>query len=179
MPISSVISLSSEAPGKMLSRTPNAEYHIQKSGLRNLRASSALTAIKMINERELAINPIVQESVQHNTQVCCLLSPSPSLAIALRATDKHNIQTISNIRSLTASLFGVASGILGLESYHGFLFYLVGSFVVSVLIYALLAERRPRRYFSSPVQELWAGELVGGLSSFVLTWTLFYGLVRA
>ena len=36
---------------------------------RNLSASTALTAITMINEREVAINPIVQESVQHNTQV--------------------------------------------------------------------------------------------------------------
>lgn len=154
--------------------TPYLFSKEHESEYRNLRASTALTAIKMINERELAINPIVQESVQHNTQVYCLLPPSLSAPLI-----KHNLQTISNIRSLTASLFGVASGILGLESYHGFLFYLIGSFVVSVLIYALLAERRPRRYFSSPMQELWAGELFGGLSSFVLTWTLFYGLVRA
>ena len=36
-------------------------------------------------------------------------------------------------------------------------------------------------YFQNPVWELWVGggELVGGLSSFVLTWTLFYGLVRS
>lgn len=35
-------------------------------------------------------------------------------------------------------------------------------------------------YFQNPFWELWfgGGELVGGLSSFVLTWTLFYGLVR-
>lgn len=143
----------------------------------------SLQPFTMINERELAINPIVQESVQHNSQVTL---PSLNLSAVPAQLTKHiiffffsNLQTISNIRSLTASLFGVASGILGLESYQGFLFYLVGSLLVSVLIYAFLAERRPRRYFSSPVQELWAGELVGGLSSFVLTWTLFYGLVRA
>lgn len=106
-------------------------------------------------ERELTINPIVQESVQHNNQ------------------------TISNIRSLTASLFGVSAGILGLESYYGFLFYFLGTLFVSSLIYAILAEGRQARYFPSPVKDLWAGEVVGGLSSFVLTWTLFYGLVRA
>ncbi|MCJ1468482.1 hypothetical protein MMC07_007111 [Pseudocyphellaria aurata] len=109
----------------------------------------------MIDERELAIHPIVQESVQHNTQV------------------------ISNIRNLSASLFGVASGILGLESYLGFLFYLLGTFVVSALIFVVLAESRPARYFQNPLTELWTAELLGGLSSFVLTWTLFYGLIRA
>lgn len=109
----------------------------------------------MIDERELAVHPIVQESVQHNNQV------------------------ISNIRNLSASLFGVASGILGLESYLGFLFYLLGTLVVSALIFVVLAESCPNRYFQSPLAELWGAEVVGGLSSFVLTWTLFYGLIRA
>ncbi|KAL2050737.1 hypothetical protein ABVK25_008975 [Lepraria finkii] len=109
----------------------------------------------MPTERELAISPIVQESVQHNTRV------------------------ISNIRSLTASLFGVASGILGLESYAGFAFYLLGTFFVSVLIWAFLAKGKQGEYFQGPLSELWAGDVLGGGMSFVLTWTLFYGLVRA
>ncbi|KAF6230071.1 hypothetical protein HO133_004410 [Letharia lupina] len=109
----------------------------------------------MPTERELAISPLVQESVQHNTQV------------------------ISNIRSLTASLFGVASGILGLESYSGFLFYLLGTFFVSILIWSILAKGKQRDYFQGVWSELWAGDVLNGGMSFVLTWTLFYGLVRA
>lgn len=88
-------------------------------------------------------------------------------------------QTVSNIRSLTASLFGVAAGILGLESIPGFLFYALGSFIVSVLIFTLRANTNAKGYFYSPVGDLWVGDLFGGLMSFVLTWTLFYGLVRA
>ena len=34
------------------------------------------------------------------------------------------------------------------------------------------------RYFRGSM-EFWTGGLVEGLSGFVLTWTLFYGLVRA
>lgn len=109
----------------------------------------------MNDERELAINPIVQTSVQHNTQV------------------------VSNIRNLTASLFGVAAGTLGLESYPGFIFYLVGTSIVSALIFASRADGKPAAFFHSPLGDLWGGEVFGGLSSFVLTWTLFYGLVRA
>jgi ER membrane protein complex subunit 6 len=80
---------------------------------------------------------------------------------------------------LTASLFGIAAGTLGLESYPGFLFYLVGSIVVSVLIYMLRADGKPETYFQRPWRDLWLGEVASGLSSFVLTWTLFYGLVTA
>ncbi|KAF2278146.1 uncharacterized protein EI97DRAFT_373639 [Westerdykella ornata] len=109
----------------------------------------------MNEERELVINPVVQTSVQHNTQV------------------------VSNIRNLTASLFGVAAGTLGLESYPGFVFYLVGTLIVSLLIFVFRAEGKPSEYFHRPLGDLWGGEVFGGLSSFVLTWTLFYGLVRA
>ncbi|TVY59165.1 ER membrane protein complex subunit 6 [Lachnellula cervina] len=122
----------------------------------------------MLTERELQISPIVLESVQHNTK------------------------TLTTLHNLTASLFGVGAGILGLESYPGFIFYLVFSLLTSALVYAFRV--RPaiiknstsggkagvgmERYFRGSM-ELWTGGLVEGLSGFVLTWTLFYGLVRA
>ncbi|ORY19479.1 Rab5-interacting protein-domain-containing protein [Clohesyomyces aquaticus] len=109
----------------------------------------------MNEERELAISPIVHSSVQHNSQV------------------------VSNIRNLTASLFGVAAGTLGLESYPGFLFYLVGTLIVSSLIFAFRTDGKPTEYFHQPLGDLWGGDVFSGLSGFVLTWTLFYGLVRA
>ena len=146
------------------------------------------------------------------------------------SADTRMSQVLSRLRSLTSSLFGVAAGVLGLEAYIGFLFYLVGTSLVSGLIWALLAQGRPGRYFgngppsltsfsslndSSALSSsaapgfgrgkdsseqgdahddreeeeeddvsdganwrLWTEDVVTGLSSFVLTWTLFYGLVR-
>ncbi|KAK6004034.1 hypothetical protein QM012_008884 [Aureobasidium pullulans] len=108
----------------------------------------------MLDERQLAISPVVQESMMHNAR------------------------SVSNIRSLTASLFGVAAGTLGLESFPGFLFYALGSLVVSLLIFSLRANVQPKAYFHSPIADLWIGDLFGGLMSFVLTWTLFYGLAN-
>lgn len=110
---------------------------------------------EMIDERALQLSPIVPESVQ------------------------HNVRTISNIRSLTASLFGVAAGTLGLESFPGFIFYFVGTAIVSLLIFGLKAEQKPEKFFFQVVSELWVGDLFGGLMSFVLTWTLFYGLCKS
>ncbi|KAI9845783.1 MAG: hypothetical protein M1838_001544 [Thelocarpon superellum] len=106
----------------------------------------------MLTERTLAIDPVVPGSVAHNAK------------------------TLSNIRHLTSSLFGVAAGILGLESYHGFAFYVIGTTMVSALVWALLGRGRG---LEGAAQGIWTAEVLGGLSGFVLTWTLFFGLVRA
>lgn len=96
-------------------------------------------------------------------------------------------QTLSNLYSLTSSLFGVTAGILGLESYYGFLLYLFLSIITTTLVYTLkvapdsLAEERPvldTQRFVKGAAQFWTGGLMSGLSGFVLTWTLFYGLVR-
>ncbi|KAG4426571.1 hypothetical protein IFR04_000002 [Cadophora malorum] len=120
----------------------------------------------MLTERELQISPIVQESVAHNTK------------------------TLTTLHNLTASLFGIGAGILGLESYPGFLFYFFFTLLTSALVYAfrvrpgitqeagLQGTSGIERYFKGSL-ELWTGGLIEGLSGFVLTWTLFYGLVRA
>ena len=81
---------------------------------------------------------------------------------------------------------------MGLESYFGFIFYLVFSLLTSALVYALRVKPNLQpstgkgiesgdgvgRYFLGAL-ELWTGGLMEGLTGFVLTWTLFYGLVRA
>lgn len=79
----------------------------------------------------------------------------------------------------------------------GFLFYVLGTTMVSAMVWVLLAGGRPGLYFGSVGSSaatqaegkggeelgsgwrLWTEDVLGGLSSFVLTWTLFYGLVRA
>jgi ER membrane protein complex subunit 6 len=98
------------------------------------------------------------------------------------------IQALSNLQSLTASIFGVAAGILGLESYSGFLFYIIFSILTTMLFYTArvapaslksgLGPFDTSRYFRSQY-EFWSGGVMGGLAGYVLTWTLFYGLVRA
>ncbi|PHH91135.1 hypothetical protein CDD83_1564 [Cordyceps sp. RAO-2017] len=118
----------------------------------------------MLSERDYQLRPVVQDSVIHNSK------------------------TLSNLHSIVASLLGVSAGILGLESYHGFLFYLALSTLTTLLFYAIKvapesrAEKRSvfdtGRYFHSAM-DFWTGGIFGGLSGFVLTWTLFYGLVRA
>lgn len=97
-------------------------------------------------------------------------------------------QVLSNLQSITASLFGVAAGILGLESYSGFLVYIVMSLLTAVLFYfvqvAPESTKQGRGLFNTSLffhgaLDYWTSGILNGFSGFVLTWTLFYGLVRA
>jgi len=84
---------------------------------------------------------------------------------------------LTNIRSLTSSLFGVAAGTLRLESFAGFAFYLLGALLVSGLVCIGPAQSKPGKYFYRQVGDLWGAEVASGVLGFVLTWTLFYNLV--
>ncbi|GKZ32308.1 hypothetical protein AbraIFM66950_001612 [Aspergillus brasiliensis] len=68
-------------------------------------------------ELSLLINPLVPESLQHNNR------------------------TLSSLHSLTSFLLGLTAGILSLQSATGFLFYLLGTVLVSALFHALLLYR--------------------------------------
>ncbi|KKA26710.1 hypothetical protein TD95_004742 [Thielaviopsis punctulata] len=118
----------------------------------------------MSTEKQLQLNPIVPDAIMHNAKA------------------------LSNMQSLTASLFGVSAGILGLESYAGFLFYIVFTLATSLLFYVLRVAPSSlgaghgaldtSRYFHGAAS-FWVGGLTNGFPGFILTWTLFYGMVRA
>ena len=102
-------------------------------------------------------------------------------------------QTLSNIRSISALLLGISAGILGLESTNGFLFYLLGSCIVSALFHFVLAGGKPDKYFagsgstgedgkssSGAWREIWlgGGMFTEALSGFVLGWAGVGGVIR-
>ena len=151
-------------------------------------------------ELSLLLYPIVPESLQHNTRVSPCLVPLSSQPSYLSL-----LQVLSNIRSLTSFLLGISAAILNLESISGFLFYLLGSSVVAILIQTVLTGGRPERYFvgsgtrdlvlgkagksssaAGEVQgrgawrDVWlgGGVLTEGLSAFVLGWAGVGGVIR-
>ncbi|KAK5052772.1 hypothetical protein LTR84_002638 [Exophiala bonariae] len=124
-------------------------------------------------ELSLLLNPLVPESLMHNTR------------------------TISNIRSISGLLLGVAAGILGLESLYGFAFYLAANLLLSALFYFVLAGADPQKYFAGSSgtrgvdkngrnpgagawREIWfgGGLFTEALSGFVLGWAGVGGVIR-
>ncbi|KAJ9603060.1 hypothetical protein H2200_012355 [Cladophialophora chaetospira] len=127
-------------------------------------------------ELSMLLDPLVPDSIQHNTR------------------------TLSNIRSISGLLLGIAAGILGLESLYGFGFYLLSNTLISLLFYFLLAEGKPQRYFAGSAgsrglnengkvgrnhgtgawTEIWfgGGLFTEALSGFVLGWAGVGGVIR-
>ncbi|PTU23332.1 hypothetical protein P175DRAFT_0499875 [Aspergillus ochraceoroseus IBT 24754] len=68
-------------------------------------------------ELSLLINPLVPESVQHNNRV------------------------LSSLHSITSFLLGLTAGILALQSATGFIFYFLGTIIVSGLFHVVLLYR--------------------------------------
>ncbi|KAI8927219.1 Rab5-interacting protein-domain-containing protein, partial [Entophlyctis helioformis] len=89
---------------------------------------------------------------------------------------QHNFRVMDHARSSLALFAGAAAGILGLHSLAGFAFYLAASLAMSAVWWAAM-RCAPARFLPSP-SLVWTAGVFDGLSSYVLFWTLAYGLVH-
>ncbi len=85
-----------------------------------------------------------------------------------------NYLYLSNIRSFTSALSGLTAGILGLQGWiAGIGFYIL----ISVLTSSLRHTRcLSSKYFASKT-DVWISGVFENMLSFLLWWTLAYGLV--
>ena len=107
----------------------------------------------------------------------------------------HNTRVLSQIRSLTSLLLGIAAGILGLESLYGFGFYFVCQIVVSGLVWRVLVNGKEGNgggfFVGSGEDEktgngrkgVWSevlgfGQIMESVPGFILTWAGVGGVVR-
>ncbi|KAI9595715.1 Rab5-interacting protein-domain-containing protein [Syncephalis fuscata] len=89
----------------------------------------------------------------------------------------QNQRVITYCRSGFSAVSGSAAGILGLTGLYGFYFYVVTTIIMSGLLWSLKTAGQPLRYFRSTSEVVWDG-VMGGLFSYVLFWTLLYGIVH-
>ncbi|KAI8826740.1 Rab5-interacting protein-domain-containing protein [Fimicolochytrium jonesii] len=93
--------------------------------------------------------------------------------VALRS----NISTLQYARSSLAFLSGAAAGILGLQGWlHGFLFYAACSLIMSISLW-VKSGFAPTKFFPT-AEAVWTSEVAGNAFSYLLFWTLAYGLVH-
>ncbi|EEB09117.1 ER membrane protein complex subunit 6 [Schizosaccharomyces japonicus yFS275] len=92
------------------------------------------------------------------------------------ASQQHNSKSITFVRNVSCTIFGCTAGILGLTSYQGFIFYFLSSLLVSTLLFVYKMKCQLSEYHHSGLN-FWFSDLLGGLSSYILTWTLFYSLI--
>ncbi|KIK29037.1 hypothetical protein PISMIDRAFT_27082 [Pisolithus microcarpus 441] len=88
----------------------------------------------------------------------------------------HN-QCLTSVKFISACFSGAVAGILGLQNWRGFALFAISVLSTSFMMYAVNCKGKPSRYLPGGV-----GELINpgqdNIFTFILVWTLFYGIVH-
>ncbi|KAF8237937.1 hypothetical protein L208DRAFT_1388610 [Tricholoma matsutake] len=105
---------------------------------------------------------------------------STSAEAAAQLIYPPNVQansSLTNVKFLSSCFAGAAAGILGLENWLGFALFLASTLFTSVCIHRINCEGNPGKYVQGGVWEL-VNPGQDNMFTFVLVWTLFYGVVH-
>ena len=83
--------------------------------------------------------------------------------------------SMTSVKFLSACFAGAVAGILGLENWLGFALFLSSTLLTSACIYVINCRGKPSRYLQGGITEL-VNPGQDNAFTFVLVWTLFYGL---
>lgn len=89
---------------------------------------------------------------------------------------RQNASVLEYCRTSMSALSGSAAGILGLTALHGFAFYFITAFLLSLMLY-MKAGSSWNKYFVNR-RSLFINGLFGGLFTYILFWTFLYGMVH-
>ena len=89
---------------------------------------------------------------------------------------RTNSSIIDYCRTSGAAIAGAAAGIMGLTGIYGFLFFIIFSMGLSMLL-SMKAGRDWDKYFTTK-RRLWLDGVLGGLFTYILVWTFLYGMVH-
>eukprot|EP00568_Trieres_chinensis_P003982 CAMPEP_0183291876 /NCGR_PEP_ID=MMETSP0160_2-20130417/1140_1 /TAXON_ID=2839 ORGANISM="Odontella Sinensis, Strain Grunow 1884" /NCGR_SAMPLE_ID=MMETSP0160_2 /ASSEMBLY_ACC=CAM_ASM_000250 /LENGTH=126 /DNA_ID=CAMNT_0025452741 /DNA_START=115 /DNA_END=495 /DNA_ORIENTATION=+ len=92
------------------------------------------------------------------------------------AADNHNAKKVDKIRSFLGIASGCVAGVLGLTGLSGLVCFLVLHLIVNLSILAKM-KFNLRAYSRQSLLAFLAADLQKCAMSFMLFWTLFYGLV--
>ena len=104
------------------------------------------------------------------------MTQKPKIPIYSQEAYASNLSVIQSTRAILAIVAGISAGVLGLESLWGFGFYFLISTLLSLSIY-ILTLGSPTLYFTAP-QQLWIQDVFSNLFSYVLFWTLAFGMLH-
>ena len=86
----------------------------------------------------------------------------------------HN-SSLYTVKFLSSCFAGATAGILGLENWSGFALFLVSILFSTGCMYVINCKSRPTNYVAGGVKDL-VNPGQDNVFSFVLVWTLFYGM---
>ncbi len=111
------------------------------------------------------------------SDVLFIRSDTENAAVAYSAAaTQHNLLVVGYCRTALAALAGATAGILGLTGVIGFLFYLLASGLLSLLLLHK-AGSNWQKYFIHRSAFLYS-LIFGELTTYILCWTFIYGMVH-
>ncbi|KAL1666552.1 hypothetical protein GGF50DRAFT_113118 [Schizophyllum commune] len=85
--------------------------------------------------------------------------------------------TVNTVKFITASLAGAVAGILGLQHIKGFALFGASTLLTAFCLFAINCRGSPARYVLGGLPAL-VNPGKDNAFTFVLVWTLFYGIVH-
>lgn len=87
----------------------------------------------------------------------------------------QNATTLFNIKYLSSCFAGAVAGVLGLENWAGFALFALTTLITSALLYVVKCRAAPQKYVYGGLFPL-INPGTDNIFSFILVWTLFYGM---
>eukprot|EP00742_Colponemidia_sp_Colp-10_P003606 GILJ01003838.1.p1 GENE.GILJ01003838.1~~GILJ01003838.1.p1 ORF type:complete len:114 (-),score=16.12 GILJ01003838.1:193-534(-) len=88
----------------------------------------------------------------------------------------HNGRVLAFCRIFASIVGGIVTGAFGLTGLEGIGMFFAFTFISSFVLF-LKADMNPAPYFKSSM-DVWTGNLLGGMMSFILFWTLLYNMIH-
>jgi hypothetical protein len=85
-----------------------------------------------------------------------------------------NNNSIYNVKFISSCFTGAVAGILGLENWLGFIFFILTTLFTALLLHFFNLKTNPRKFFQGGLLEA-VNPGQENTFSFILVWTLFYG----
>ena len=89
----------------------------------------------------------------------------------------QNVATLFNIKYLSSCFAGAVAGVLGLENWAGFALFALTTLITSALLFVVKCYAAPQKYVYGGLLPL-INPGTDNIFSFILVWTLFYGMYR-
>ncbi|SCU96721.1 LANO_0E14180g1_1 [Lachancea nothofagi CBS 11611] len=90
---------------------------------------------------------------------------------------QSNKKTLLYVQDGTSLAFGCGAGILQLEGFQGFGFFILSYFTVMALYVGWFCDFKPAKYYQAPTQEIIVDPFFRELAGFVMAWTFVYALI--
>ncbi|KAF9458467.1 hypothetical protein BDZ94DRAFT_1270526 [Collybia nuda] len=104
-------------------------------------------------------------------------TPAEAAAQLIYPANVQANSSLTSVKFLSSCFAGAAAGILGLENWLGFALFLSSTLFTSLCIHSINCRGKPSKYIQGGLSEL-VNPGQDNAFTFVLVWTLFYGVVH-